>query len=718
MQTINKLIELSENAFSKQEFDKALGYISKAFEEDSDVLESYNWKLYHLKGKIYGKQGRYYSNKDFLQKALNSFSQSKSYQLENPTNCIEIAKIYIFQKQFTEAENILEKALISSQENQNIYQEIGVLNTLVQLHIEKRNLIKAEKLSDEVSLLINYETPDELIIEYFQSVMTINIRTHNFTKVAEIAEKSFRLCRSLNNIEGEIKTLNAIGIVHAIKGEYKQAFEVFWKSHDKSLEIDFRLMTARTLINIGNIFSSLYNYEEARRQHSKVLNDYLDQIDTFTYVVLCHNLGGTNIHLGNDKEALEYFLQGLETAKNEKNYNLQAALLYEISKLYSDIDLEKALEYVQQTQAVLENNNINSGVESNVINLAEIYFKQKKYEAALEKGLESLELCKGIKNKKTLVRVYKLLSQVYKILGFFEKSLNFYELYHGLQTELHQEMRKKQTLELEIRYDLKEKENEIKLLKTDMELQKVELEFANEIAAQSELIKQANESIKQFTYAVSHDLKEPLRMIGSFTSLIGRKVKKFDDSTLNEYMGFVTDGVERMTAMLNGMLDYARVGQHSYTTEEVDLMQIVSDVILTLRVSVQENNADITFDEMPTLTTNKVLISQLFQNLIGNAIKFRKKDVDPKIHVAVKDENKRFVFSVQDNGIGIADDKKEKVFDLFTRLHTKEEYEGTGIGLAMCKKIIQILHGEIWIESEYGIGTTFNFSIPKTVLLD
>jgi signal transduction histidine kinase len=712
LQNINKLLSLSELAFSQQQFEKASEYLSLAFNQDLVDLETYMGKLYQMQGRIFSKKGQYNSDKTLLNKAIENFNKAKENLPNDSLSNTKIGEILIFLKDFSNAETILENALISSRENKQVNNEIAALINLVRLNIENRQLDKAIKLSE--SILLTESTPDILKIEYHLLLMTINIRTHTFDKVEEFAKKCIALCKKTYNKEGEIQTLNAKGIVYAIKGEYKQAFESFWSAHDKSIEIGYRLMTARALINIGNIFSSLYNYKEARKRHSKVINEYLDQIDTYTYIILCHNLGGTNYELGNNEEALKYYLKGFETAKAENIYRLQAILLYEVSKIYAEFDLEKAMYYVNETEIVLENHNINSGVEINVINLAEIYFKQEKYEAALNTGLKSLELCKNIKNNKTLTRVYLLLSKAYKVSGDFEKSLNFHESYHALQAELHQEMRKRQTLELEIRYDLKEKENEIKLLKTDMELQRVELEYANEIAEQSELLKQVNEEIKQFTYAVSHDLKEPLRMIGSFTGLISRKLKKVEDESVHEYMGFVTDGVVRMTAMLNGMLDYARVGKNSYQNTTVNLMQTISDVILTLRVSIQENNANITFDEMPIIETNKILINQLFQNLIGNAIKFRKKDIAPNIHVSGKDEKDQFVFTIKDNGIGIATDKKLKVFDLFTRLHTKEEYEGTGIGLAMCKKIIQILHGDIWLESEFGVGTTFYFTIPKS----
>ena len=249
---------------------------------------------------------------------------------------------------------------------------------------------------------------------YYQLAMTIGIRYHKFEEVETNIDKILKLSAENENIEGEIKALNARGIVQAIRGNYKQAFENLWQSNDKSKSINFKLLIAKTLINIGNIFSSLYNYEKALKQHLKVVNEYVNQIDCYTLAVLCYNIGGTYTSLEEDEKAIYYYLKGLKVTENEEIYELQAVMLYELSKIYANKDLEKALEYVEKTEKVLATHNITLRIEIHTINLAEIYFKQGKMEDALEKGLEALQLCKKLNTKKTLVRVYGLLSNIYK----------------------------------------------------------------------------------------------------------------------------------------------------------------------------------------------------------------------------------------------------------------------------------------------------------------
>lgn len=713
-QRIYTLIKLASKTYLKRDLDNALKFAMNATMLASldDTFEDWG-DLYAIYGKIKSLKGRYESSDDLLNDALESLKEAKQYFKYSPNLCLEIGKIYLFKQDFDNTLRYFNNSLTVSKEIENQSTEISALVSLADFYVETRNLEETAKYLTKAKKLLDIHGTIDNWIYYHQISITLGIRQHNFEAVDVNSIKMLELSRSIKDIENEIKALNGRGVVHAVRGNYKQAFENFWDSNDKSEAIGYRLLVVRALMNIGNIFSSLCNYEEALKQHLKVIHEYPDQIDNYTLTVLCHNIGGTYVHLDNPDKALEYYLKGLEAAEKEKIHKLEAIILYEISKIYADKDLTKALYYVDKTRMVLETYQISAGIEMHSINLAEIYYKQGKFEEALNKGLEGLELCQKVKSNKTLVRAYLLLSKTYKILEDYKNALHYHELYFDLQNTLHQKMRKKQMLDLEIRYETKEKEQEIKLLTTNMELQKLELQHTDKVKAQNELIQQANQEVKQFTYAVSHDLKEPLRMIGSFTQLVGHKVKKLNDKRLNEYMAFITDGVVRMDAMLGGMLNYAELGNQTNLNTEINLNQTISDVLLNLRVRIQESKAVVNVDSMPNIRTNKVLISQLFQNLIANAIKFCKKDVTPIINITMKEEEKQFIFSVQDNGIGIPEKQQKSVFALFSRLHTREQFEGTGIGLAMCKKITQIVQGHIWLESEVGVGTTFHITIPK-----
>ncbi|MAT53405.1 MAG: hypothetical protein CMN32_02915 [Saprospirales bacterium] len=250
---------------------------------------------------------------------------------------------------------------------------------------------------------------------------------------------------------------------------------------------------------------------------------------------------------------------------------------------------------------------------------------------------------------------------------------------------------------------------------------KAELEKKNEeISRQARWLREAqaklkasNKELEQFAYAASHDLKEPLRMIGTYVQLIERKLNDRLDESSRQYMHFVTDGVTRMDRLLTDLLEYSRVGRKTDMAKDTNLNETLFVVVNNLMSRMKENDAEICANELPVIKVPSMLMMQLFQNLISNSIKFRKQDEKPVVEIQYENRQGYHRFYFKDNGIGIPADQKERVFNIFERLHGRQEYEGTGIGLATCKKIIENLGGEIWVESEVGVGTTFAFSLPS-----
>ena len=224
-------------------------------------------------------------------------------------------------------------------------------------------------------------------------------------------------------------------------------------------------------------------------------------------------------------------------------------------------------------------------------------------------------------------------------------------------------------------------------------------------------LKRSNAELEQFAYVASHDLREPLRMITTFLQLLEKKYKDKLDEDANEYINYAVDGAKHLNAMINDLLEYARVAHQEIEFSEVDSEKVLENALLNLQSSLEENGASVTFYKLPKISGNENQLLQLFQNLIGNAIKYRG-DEAPKIHVSAVKEGNEFVFSVKDNGIGMSEEHLERIFVIFQRLHTRGEYEGTGIGLAIAQKIVHQHGGNIWAESEPGNGTTFYFTLP------
>ena len=230
-------------------------------------------------------------------------------------------------------------------------------------------------------------------------------------------------------------------------------------------------------------------------------------------------------------------------------------------------------------------------------------------------------------------------------------------------------------------------------------------------------LKRSNSELEQFAYVVSHDLQEPLRMVASFTQLLQSRYQDKLDDEANEFINFAVDGASRMQGLINDLLTFSRIGTKGISFSPTDMNIVLEEVLANIRQSTIEANAEITNDPLPVIIADGLQMAQILQNLISNAIKFRGKS-PIQIHVSGESKPDKWVFFVRDNGIGIEPKYYKHIFIVFQRLHKREEYEGTGIGLAVCKKIIQRHGGKIWVESELGKGSTFYFTIPKKNTLD
>jgi len=247
------------------------------------------------------------------------------------------------------------------------------------------------------------------------------------------------------------------------------------------------------------------------------------------------------------------------------------------------------------------------------------------------------------------------------------------------------------------------------------QLQAQNAQLQQEIDAREEIqraLQRSNSELEQLAYVASHDMQEPLRMVASYLQLVAQRYQGKLDADADEFIGFAVDGAKRMQALINDLLSYSRVGTKARPFSPTDGEAILATAISDLGMAIGETGARITHDPLPVVMADAMQLAQLFQNLLGNAIKFHGTE-PPQVHIAAEPLGADWCFSVRDNGIGIAPEYFERIFVLFQRLHGRREYSGTGIGLALCKKIVERHGGRIWVESSPGAGSVFRFTIPR-----
>jgi two-component system, chemotaxis family, sensor kinase Cph1 len=250
------------------------------------------------------------------------------------------------------------------------------------------------------------------------------------------------------------------------------------------------------------------------------------------------------------------------------------------------------------------------------------------------------------------------------------------------------------------------------LKKAEEALIKARNELELEVQARTEELQKSNAELRQFAYVASHDLQEPLRMVISYLTLLEDHYQDKLDEDGSEFIHYAVDGGKRMKALIDDLLAYSRIENKGRNFAPVNMNEVMENVVDGLTISMQENGASIILDTMPTIWADESQMLQLMQNLVSNAIKFHGPD-RPVVHVSATEQERGWTFSVRDNGIGLSMEYSERIFQMFQRLHSRDRFPGSGVGLAIVKKVVERQGGKIWVESEEGKGATFFFTVPK-----
>jgi len=550
----------------------------------------------------------------------------------------------------------------------NNYNNLGDINAAYEYRLKSIEI--DEILGDTQSIASSYYNLGSLF--FYQDV---------FEKALEYYKKSNKLGHQIKNSKIIYNSTAAIGSVYGKLGKTELALEFNLHSLHIADSLEYNTGQAYSLGNIGSNYlaSGEYvkakNYIERSLSIKKDLGDKWGQIGSLLALSQLHNK--TN----NFKLAEKNIFTALRIAQDINARKRVADLYKDISILYSSIrENDLAIEYMNKYVSVKD-----SIMNENILR----EMSDRKSEFALQKKEYEIDLLKKdteILKANEVTQRLKLISFGLLAVFFLIVSIVFISLL-SKQKKLTQLLKKK---------------------KTEIETQK------NKIQIQNKKLEHSNEDLQQFAYVASHDLREPLRMITSYGKILTRRYKEALDESGQEFLYFMTDAASRMDSLLLDLLDYAKTSSNTQPFEDVSTKELMETVQRLTERSFLEKNAEleINMTNFPVIKGRKSQLYQVFQNFITNGLKYNTQD-NPKIKIDCTENSDEYVFTFTDNGIGIPKEHQAKIFEMFQRLHPKGEFEGTGIGLATCKKIADIHNGHITVRSQEGLGSTFSFHIPK-----
>ncbi len=537
------------------------------------------------------------------------------------------------------------------------------------------------------------------------------------------ANEALSLSEKIDSKKGKAAALISLGSIYRKHNEFEKAISLLFKGLSLADSENDQLLVANAYINIGLAYSKNHNFNKSLKWYEKAIvacrevNALKGVCSVNNNIALIFHEKGElhkalEKHIENSKLCEEiHFKEGLSTSYNN------------IGLIYSELgEYQNALDFFNRSLMIKYEFGTQRSIAVTYQNIGTTYLNLKDF----PKAKEYLNLCVQqaavIKDDELLYSIYKDLSNLYKEENNLSEALSFYVKYAELKEKVSQDRRSRRIADLEMRFETKKKEAEIELLNKEKELQALQLktQFQSmllrknlELEGQNKKLNQAILELERFAYITSHDLKEPLRNINSFLCLIEKKIKQRDYGNLEEYIGYSLKGAKQMSALIKGILLYSKLGAEP-EIELIDINEVIEKVTVSLAPWVVNRSAKIEFSSLPKLEANPTQMIQLFQNLIENGLNYNNSE-QPIIQISSKQTKTAFIFEIKDNGIGIDEQYYDTIFEMFKRLHGQEIYMGAGIGLAICKKIIDAHQGEIWLKGNEDGGTSFFIKLPKNL---
>ncbi|MCX6198959.1 MAG: ATP-binding protein [Bacteroidetes bacterium] len=440
-----------------------------------------------------------------------------------------------------------------------------------------------------------------------------------------------------------------------------------------------------------------------RKEFLEESQKYYQQINMLTGVARCYDgMGVYHFYAGNTKKAMELLLLAIKTFEEENDKEG----VYLASNNIGTIKIKtgkfnEGLAYLMKSLQLRKKSGNPIPIAISYINIGNALMDKRRFKEAIVHLSDAEKILRKTKSKIELASLMSAMSRCYKHTKNFEKAVTCQAEYILLHEELHRYELEKAYNDTTARYDMElmEKNAMIDRLKNF------------EIASYIHRLEMSNTELRQFAHAASHDLKEPLRTITSFVNLLEKHCENKIDRTGREYLNYIITGTKRLDELVKDLLNLSRINLSETTFTDVNLNEVFKDAVVNLSAIITEKNARVHCGKLPIISADKTQMFQLFMNLIANGIKYNQNKI-PDINIRASKKGAHITISFSDNGIGIAEQYQTKIFEIFQRLHPREKYSGTGIGLTICKKIVDRHHGKIWVKKNKPNGSVFHVSLP------
>lgn len=587
----------------------------------------------------------------------------------------------------------------------------------------------------------------------YKDLGTIQLHQNNYQKAEEFYHQGIQAYDHAKYKAGFAHCNLNLGNVFIEQFLYAPGIQYYYNALKIYEELGLHRYAGMAHNNIGNIYKDNQNYEKAFQHYQEASQAYRIDKDSLQIINVNLNIGSTYLDQENYDQAIQILYKVLADAKTT-GFNHPLPVIYNnISACHINLgnfDLASQNNKMA-TEAAMMNRNKAELMNSELL-AAELFLRQKEYKKSIELAHSAYNEAKKSKHLVVLTDASRILYTNYKATKEFKASLNYLELNKFYRDSLFNESRMKIPLSKDFEYQLeKQKQAQVIQQEKDKLAWEAELAFQRliliflvigflilmlaailiyknfkakkiaevELAQKNSMLEkyiESNIQLEQFAHIASHDLKSPLRTVGSFSSLLKRRAKdKLSESEL-EYLDMISNAAKLMWNLVDDLMTYSQVNSLQMNLTANNANHLIEEVLANLDFSINEKNAQIMVAELPQqIMVDETKVRQVFQNLIANSLKFISPETTPIISINCMPEHGFWKFSVQDNGIGIPEEYREKIFKPYKQLHTKDKFEGTGMGLAICKKIVEKHGGNISVESEVGKGTTFYFTIPATL---